>query len=126
VVEQLIRNQQVWGSNPHAGSSENKGLAVATNPIFISGFHPGYRHDLADPGFFPSIACGNAPTPAHCFGDALYFSFITGLTIEYGDVVVKTLSGRCVAIIIGLIGKLFTVFMVAATVRAAQKTYHPD
>jgi hypothetical protein len=27
VVEQLIRNQQVWGSNPHAGSNENKGLA---------------------------------------------------------------------------------------------------
>ena len=60
------------------------------------------------------------------FGDALYFSFITGLTIGYGDVVVKTFLGRCVAIIIGLIGTLFTGLVVAAAVRAVQKTYHPN
>ena len=60
------------------------------------------------------------------FGDAIYFSFITGLTIGYGDVVVKTVLGRCVAIIIGLIGILFTGLVVAAAVRAVQKTYHPD
>jgi voltage-gated potassium channel len=60
------------------------------------------------------------------FGDALYFSFITGLTIGYGDVVVKTVSGRFVAIIIGLIGILFTGLVVAAAVRAIQITYHRD
>jgi hypothetical protein len=37
VVEQLIRNQQVWGSNPHAGSREIKGLAHKAGPIFIMG-----------------------------------------------------------------------------------------
>ena len=60
------------------------------------------------------------------FGDALYFSFITGLTIGYGDVVVKTILGRFVAIIIGLIGILFTGLVVAAAVRAIQITYHRD
>ena len=60
------------------------------------------------------------------FGDALYFSFITGLTIGYGDVVVKTVSGRFVAIMIGLIGILFTGLVVAAAVRAIQITYHRD
>ena len=33
----LIRNQQVWGSNPHAGSNEIKGLADVAGPIFIQG-----------------------------------------------------------------------------------------
>jgi hypothetical protein len=38
------------------------------------------------------------------FWDALYFSFITGLTICYGDIVVKTPFGRLVAVLLGLIG----------------------
>jgi hypothetical protein len=41
VVEQLIRNQQAWGSNPHAGSREIKGLADEATPIFILGYHLG-------------------------------------------------------------------------------------
>jgi voltage-gated potassium channel len=60
------------------------------------------------------------------FGDALYFSFITGLTIGYGDVVVKTFFGRSVAVIIGLIGTIFTGLVVAAAVRAVQITHQPD
>lgn len=60
------------------------------------------------------------------FGDALYFSFITGLTIGYGDIVVKTFLGRVVAILIGFIGVLSTGLLVAAAVYAVQKTYHTD
>lgn len=60
------------------------------------------------------------------FGDALYFSFITGLTIGYGDIVSKTFLGRCVAILIGFIGILFTGMVVAAAIRAVTKTYHPE
>ena len=57
------------------------------------------------------------------FGDALYFSFVTGLTIGYGEIVVKTFLGRVVAILIGLIGIVFTGMVVAIAVRAVQKSF---
>ena len=57
------------------------------------------------------------------FGDALYFSFVTGLTIGYGDIAAKTLLGRLVALLIGLIGIIFTGMVVAVAVRAVQKSF---
>ena len=57
------------------------------------------------------------------FGDCLYFSFITGLTIGYGDIIVKSSVGRFVAILIGFIGILLTGLVVAAAVHAVQMTY---
>ena len=54
------------------------------------------------------------------FEDALYFSFITGLTIGYGDIVVKTSFGRIVAVLLGLIGVVFTGLMGAAAIRAVE------
>lgn len=54
------------------------------------------------------------------FGDTLYFAFVTGLTIGYGDIVVKTPFGRLLALLIGLIGILFTGLMVAALVYAVR------
>jgi voltage-gated potassium channel len=55
------------------------------------------------------------------FGEAIYFSFITGLTIGYGDIVVKTPLGRMIAVLLGLIGIVFTGLMVAAALRAVGK-----
>ena len=52
------------------------------------------------------------------FEDAVYFAFITGLTIGYGDIVVKTPFGRIIAVLLGLIGIVFTGLMVAAAIRA--------
>jgi hypothetical protein len=56
------------------------------------------------------------------FGEALYFSFITGLTIGYGDIVVKTPFGRIMAVLLGLIGIIFTGIMVAAALHAVGKS----
>ena len=56
------------------------------------------------------------------FGESLYFSFITGLTIGYGDIVVKTPFARLLAVLLGLIGIIFTGIMVAAALRAAEKS----
>jgi hypothetical protein len=50
--------------------------------------------------------------------ESLYFSFVTGLTIGYGDFAPKTLSGRSLAILIGLLGVLLTAIVAAVAVRA--------
>jgi voltage-gated potassium channel len=60
------------------------------------------------------------------FGEALYFSFVTGLTIGYGDIIVKTALGRFVALLIGFIGILFTGLVTAAAIEAIRKTYHKN
>ena len=57
------------------------------------------------------------------YGDSLYFAFVTGLTIGYGDIVVKTPFGRLVALLIGFVGILFTGLMVAALVLAVRESY---
>ena len=57
------------------------------------------------------------------FGDSCYFSFVTGLTIGYGDIVAKTIIGRIVALLIGLIGIIYTGIIVAAAVIALREVY---
>ena len=56
------------------------------------------------------------------FADTLYFAFVTGLTIGYGDIVMKTPVGRLVALLIGLVGILFTGLMVAVLVYAVRES----
>jgi voltage-gated potassium channel len=57
-------------------------------------------------------------------GDALYFSCVTGLTIGYGDIAMKTTPGRCVALLIGLIGVIFTGLVIAAAVEVVRNMLH--
>ena len=56
------------------------------------------------------------------FGETLYFTFITGLTIGYGDIVVKTPFARLIAVWLGLIGIIFTGIMVAGAIRAVEES----
>jgi voltage-gated potassium channel len=57
------------------------------------------------------------------FADTLYFAFVTGLTIGYGDIVMQTPVGRLVALLIGLIGILFTGLLVAVMVHAVRECF---
>jgi hypothetical protein len=58
--------------------------------------------------------------------DALYFTFVTGLTIGYGDIVPVTLIGRVIAILTGLLGALITGLIIAVAVFALRQTMeHP-
>jgi Ion channel len=42
------------------------------------------------------------------FGDAIYFTFITGLTIGYGDIVPRQAFARVLAVLIGISGLFLT------------------
>ena len=50
--------------------------------------------------------------------ESAYFSFVTGLTIGYGDFAPKTLVGRVLSVCIGLCGLLMTALLAAIAVRA--------
>ena len=52
------------------------------------------------------------------FGDSVYFSFITGLTVGYGDIEPVTAMGRVVSIAIAFVGLLFSGLTVAVATRA--------
>ena len=51
-------------------------------------------------------------------GDAMYFAFITGLSIGYGDITPETVMGRLISVFIGLIGMLFMGITVAIATHA--------
>jgi hypothetical protein len=50
--------------------------------------------------------------------ESIYFAFVTGLTIGYGDLAPKLFLTRMVAIAIGLCGVLFTALVAAMAVKA--------
>ena len=50
--------------------------------------------------------------------DSIYFAFVSGLTIGYGDLAPKLLLSRTLAICIGLCGVLFTAILAAVAVKA--------
>ena len=58
----------------------------------------------------------------HRLSDGIYFAFITGLSIGYGDIAPKTTAGQIVSVAIGFVGVLFVGLMVAIATRALADT----
>lgn len=52
--------------------------------------------------------------------EGIYFAFVTGLTIGYGDLVPKMALSRVLAIILGFNGVLMTAIFAAISVRAIE------
>ena len=50
--------------------------------------------------------------------EALYFTFVTGLTIGYGDFTPKHVSSRILSLVIGFAGIVLTGIVAAVTVKA--------
>src|SRR5262249_7714562 len=50
--------------------------------------------------------------------ESIYFAFVSGLTIGYGDLAPKTLLTRTLAILIGVCGVLLTALLAAVAVKA--------
>ena len=58
--------------------------------------------------------------------DSIYFAFVSGLTIGYGDLAPKLLLSRTLAICIGLCGVLFTAILAAVAVKALTAAAEDD
>ena len=67
-------------------------------------------------GFVVSMVEGINP------GNAVYFAFITALSVGYGDICPQTCTGRIVSVCVGLIGMLFVGVTVACATRALADT----
>jgi hypothetical protein len=53
--------------------------------------------------------------------EAIYFTFVTALTIGYGDLAPKRFSARMISLFIGFSGVLLTALLAAVAVRALQE-----
>ena len=58
--------------------------------------------------------------------DSVYFAFVSGLTIGYGDLAPKFLLTRALAVAIGVCGVLFTALLAAVAVKALTATTDGD
>jgi len=58
-------------------------------------------------------------------GDAVYFTFVTGLTIGYGDIIPRQALARALAIVIGVSG-FFVTGLIAAIAVYAMRTALDD
>ncbi|PMZ30415.1 Ion channel, partial [Pseudomonas sp. GW247-3R2A] len=52
--------------------------------------------------------------------DGIYFAFVTGLTIGYGDLVPKLAVSRVLAVLLGFNGVLMTAIFAAISIRAIE------
>ena len=57
-------------------------------------------------------------------GESLYFTFVTGLTIGYGDLTPKHFLGRLLAIVIALAGVVLIGLVAAVSVQALAEADH--
>ena len=55
-------------------------------------------------------------------GESIYFSFITGLSVGYGDIAPQTIWGRVVSVAMGFVGMIFVGLTVAVATRALADT----
>ncbi len=67
-----------------------------------------------------AVFAGVEKTP---IGDTVYFAFITGLTVGYGDIVPTTTVGRIISVFLAFVGILFTGLVIAGAVHALREAW---
>lgn len=96
--------------------------AVFCGYIFI-GFLASFLF-IAIEGFAPGSFSGMVDTIG-LFDNFLYFSFVTLLTIGYGDMVPITALTKTLVVVIGLIGNFYTVMVTAIVIGKFLMNYRP-
>lgn len=63
------------------------------------------------------------PNSPKGFGEVLYLSAVTALTVGYGDLVPHTAIGRCLSLLLALQGIMLTGIFAAAAVKSLEVQY---
>ena len=120
--------------SPRHEPADTENVAAA----LFCGVRPCHSRDVADVvGDYSNSACPGLLTgfvEGWSVGDAVYFTFITGLTIGYGDLVPRQTLTRALAIGIGYFGLFVTGVITAIAVHAMRSALagresgseHPD
>ncbi len=87
--------------------------------IFVSLFWEGGPLFLGLGLIISALAVAAGRLEGLSIGDSLYYGFITATTVGYGDMTPSTGRGKFYAIILAVIGLIFTGIMVALSVEAA-------
>ena len=73
-------------------------------------------------GLMAVLGCSVALLEKWSLFDGLYFAFVSGLTIGYGDLAPKAPLARSLAVGIGFVGIVFSGLVAAVAVQALQAT----
>jgi hypothetical protein len=73
-------------------------------------------------GLMVAMGCGVALVEGWSIFEGVYFAFVSGLTIGYGDLAPKAPLARAMAIAIGFTGIILTGIVAAVAVQALQAT----
>ncbi|WP_074409195.1 potassium channel family protein [Aquimarina megaterium] len=112
VTFQIIR--QVWEAE-FVNKNVILGLISGYISLGLIGFFVCISIEMADHGSFKGLML-NSSNPGMITEELMYYSYITMLTIGYGDIVPVTSLSKKAAILIGLIGQFYLVIVTAIVV----------
>jgi len=105
---------QVWRSKK-VNRDVILGLIGGYISLGLVGFFICMSVEILDPGSFSGLAADQLNNEGNG-NDLMYFSFITLLTIGYGDILPVSQFARNAAIVIGLLGQFYLVIVTAVVV----------
>ena len=105
---------QVWQSK-EVNTGVMLGLMSGYISLGLVGFFICMSVEFLEPGSFSGLT-GNDTYPHGIRDDLGYFSFITLLTIGYGDILPISQVARNAAVIIGLLGQFYLVIVTAVVI----------
>ena len=113
ITFEIVR--QVWRINE---VDKNLIMGVISGYICLGlvGFFIFMAIEMLQPGSFQSSLFADSYTISQKSDSLLYYSYITLLTIGYGEIVPLTTAAQKAAILLGLLGQFYLVILTAVTV----------
>lgn len=114
--------QQVWLSR-EVTSNVVFGLMSGYISLGLMAFFIFFFIETVFPGSFKGLAIDDAD-PLQKINSLLYYSFITLMTIGYGEIFPLTMKAQKAAMLVGLIGQFYLVIITAVVIEKYIRTRH--